>query len=140
MRRAIEPVLVRVVTDVALAEAVAVGLYPDVVAINRAALEWAAAYSYELVSGLTDTTREVVRRAITSFLATPGMTVGDLRAMLEPAFGKVRAEMIAITEVTRAVNQATRIYQQLIREWGLEMARIWRTSHDKLGMPSLFSE
>ncbi len=135
MRRAIEPVLVRIVTDVALAEAVAVGLYPDIVAINRAALEWAAVYSYELISGLTDTTREVVRHAITSFLATPGMTVGDLRAMLEPAFGKVRAEMIAITEVTRAVNQATRIYQQLIREWGLEMARIWRTSHDKLVCP-----
>lgn len=134
-RGAIEPVLVQVVTDVMLAEAVATGLYPDVAAINRAALEWAASYSYELVSGLTETTRDIVRHAMTSFLSTPGMTVGDLRAMLEPAFGPMRAEMIAITEVTRAANQATRVYQEMIREWGLDLARVWRTSNDERVCP-----
>lgn len=131
LRSAIEPVLVSVVHDLVLAEALAVGLYPDITAVSNAALQWATSYSYELVKGLTNTTREIVRHAIAEFVGTPGMTVGDLRRMLEPAFGPVRAEMIAITEVTRAANQATLIYQQLIRGWGLELVRVWRTSHDE---------
>lgn len=135
LRAAIEPTLVDAITSDVLAQMAVVGLYADIAAVNSAALEWARRYTYELVSNLTDTTREVVRHAVESFIATPGMTVGDLRALLAPAFGEVRAEMIAITEVTRAYAQAAQIYQALLRDYGLEMTRIWRTSGDDIVCP-----
>lgn len=135
LRAALEPVLVEAFTTEALAQMADLGLYSDISGLQAAALEWASSYSYDLVTGLIDTTRQVVQRAISAFLSTPGMTVEDLRKMLEPAFGPVRAEMIAITEVTRAVNQATQIYQQLLKDYGLDMVRIWRTSADEKTCP-----
>jgi len=131
LRAAVQPVLVKVVEDAVIAESLAVGVYPDVAAVNAAALAWASSYTYDLVTGLMETTRKVVSDAIRAFLSTPGMTVKDLEDMLAPAFGPVRAEMIAITEVTRAMAQATLIYQQLLKEWGLEMVRVWHTSNDE---------
>lgn len=135
MRAAIQPMLADVVVNEVLAQMALVGLYTDVAQVNTAALQWATMYSYDLIKGLTDTTREVVRHAVVEFLTTPGLTVSDLRRMLEPAFGPVRAEMIAITEVTRAYAQATAIYQQLLKDFGLEMVRVWRTSHDERVCP-----
>lgn len=135
LRAAIQPVLVDAVVSEALAQMALVGLYADVAVVNDAALLWAQQYSYELVSGLTDTTREIVRHAVAEIIRTPGMTNADIRQMLEPAFGSVRAEMIAITEVTRAYAQATTIYQKLLGEFGLEMARVWRTSNDERVCP-----
>lgn len=135
LRAVIQPVLVDAVISEVLAQMALVGLYADVAVVNDAALLWAQQYSYELVSGLTDTTREIVRHAVAEIIRTPGMTNADIRQMLEPAFGSVRAEMIAITEVTRAYAQATTIYQKLLGEFGLEMARVWRTSNDERVCP-----
>jgi hypothetical protein len=37
------------------------------------------------------------------------MTIGDIAAMLDAAFGSTRAQMIAVTETTRAYSRATMI-------------------------------
>ena len=109
-----------------------VGIGADLAVISQEAMEYARGYTYELVSGLDDTTRRLVREAMTTYQGTPGMTLGDLTSLLDPAFGEVRAQMIAVTEVTRAYSAATNQYQTLAAEYGVDMRRIWLTLHDDL--------
>jgi HK97 family phage portal protein len=98
--------------------------------INQRALDWASRYTYDLVTRLTDTTRDTVRQAVERFVSTPGMAHDDLVALLEPAFGSVRAEMIATTEVTRAYSMATNEYQQMLSDAGIAMVKVWNTNND----------
>ncbi len=135
LRNAVDDVLVSIVQEQVLREAVSVGIDFDVAQINTAAWEWARQYSYDLVTGLTGTTRDVVADATAKFVSTPGMTQEELRKLLEPAFGEVRAKMIGITEVTRAYSQATLIYRDLLDSMGVAMRRVWNTSADERVCP-----
>ena len=135
MRAGVQPVLSGVVTEQVLRNAAGVGIDFDVAVINSAALEWASGYAYELVNGLTVTTRDVIQRTVAQFIETPGMTIGDVEALLEPAFGQVRAKMIAVTEITRAYSRSTAIYQDMLRRYGIEMERVWQTSADERVCP-----
>lgn len=86
--------------------------------INTAGRDWIMSYGLELVKQITDTTKEQVRNAIASFHATPGMTRGQLEQLIMNgpdgipdlvSKGRIipaarRAEMIAVTEVTRSYS------------------------------------
>ena len=135
MQDAIDDVLVRIVLKSALRHAVTVGIDFDPAVINQAAWEWARRWTYPLVSGLTNTTRGVVQDAIAKYVATPGMTQGDLRKLLEPAFGDMRAQMIARTEVTRAFARGTAEYQAQLAAMGIDMERVWLTRNDEAVCP-----
>lgn len=130
MRKALQPQLTSIATEQVLRNALLIGIDFDVAAVNEAALAWAQAYAFQLVKGITDTTRKVVSKAVEAFISTPGMNNADLRALLAPTFGDVRAAMIGTTEVTRAYAQATAIYQELAKQDGIEMVRVWDTSGD----------
>lgn len=130
MQAAIVPALVNATTAQAAAAGVAIGVPADVALVNQAALAWAREYSFGLVTNLNATTQSVVRQAVAQFVATPGMTRGQLVDLLRPAFGPARAEMIAVTEVTRAVSEGQNIYQRIMRDAGIEMERVWRTNND----------
>lgn len=126
LRAAIEPRLIEIATEAGLRAAAGTGIEYDVAAINTEALDWARAYTWDLVTKLTDTTRDVVQGAIEAYITQPKMTKGELKKRLAPAFGPVRAELIAVTEVTRAYSQAQVIYQAMLeRQAGIKMARVW---------------
>jgi hypothetical protein len=125
------PFFVSQFVEEALSVSVEIGIGFDPAIINTHALQWARTYSYELITGLTDTTREVVRGAISSFIETPGMTIGDVKKLLEPAFGQVRSQMISVTETTRAYSAATSEMQRLVEQTGLHTERIWLTANDE---------
>lgn len=126
MRAAIEPKLIEVATEAGLRAAAGLGIEYDVAAINAEALDWARAYTYDLIKGIGETTRPIVQGAIEAYISTPGMTKGELKERLNAAFGAHRAELIAVTEVTRAYSQAQSIYQAMLeREAGIKMARVW---------------
>jgi HK97 family phage portal protein len=131
LKRAMLPALTNAAIDEAVAQAATVGISFDIVAINTAALEWATKYSFELIKDLTETTRNLVSKGVTAFIETPGMTVGELRGLLERGFSPARASMIATTEVTRAYTQGTQITQAELREAGVNMERVWNTSGDE---------
>lgn len=127
--------LARAAADDAVAHAAKVGVGFDIVEINHAALDWARKYSYELVKGIEKSTRKLIAQATQQFIATPGMTNEQLTSLLEPAYGPVRAQMIAVTEVTRAYSQGSAIYQDMLKEAGVTMQRVWRTSADERVCP-----
>jgi hypothetical protein len=135
MRSEMTTSLTKLAADQAIADAVGVGVDFDTVAINDAAFEWASRYSYELVKGIEDTTRQLLQKATSQFVATPGMTNAQLTALLEPAYDSTRAQMIAVTEITRAYAQGTAIYQNMLIGAGLLMRRVWHASADEVMCP-----
>ena len=132
LRAAVGPDIAAITTDEAMRLAADVGIVFDPAVINTDAVRWARQYSGELVTGLTDTTRTLVREATATFAETPGMTIGDLTRMLDPAFGPVRAELIAITETTNAYSAAALEAQGQLNTTGLQMRLIWGTAGDDL--------
>jgi len=132
LRAALGPEIAAITTQQALGLATQTGITFDMAVISEEAVRWAREYTYDLVRGLTDTTRNLVQQATSTWFETPGMTLGDLTRLLDPAFGPVRAEMIAVTEVTRADSAAVNQQQQLLAEQGIEMRRVWTTRHDEV--------
>jgi hypothetical protein len=103
----------------------------DAAAMQTAASEWAQAYTYDLVSGLTSTTQATIQSAVSAFHETPGMTRGQVAQLLQGAFGPDRADMIATTEITRAAAAGTATYQARLKDAGLTFVRVWRTATDE---------
>ncbi len=96
------------------------------------AADWARSYTYNLVTGLTNTTQNLLQGAIATFMSTPGMTRQQLEASIAEGFGTRRASLIAVTEATRAASAATNTTQQYLAANGFAFKRVWRTLADEL--------
>jgi hypothetical protein len=95
------------------------------------AAEWASAYSYELVTGITESTRSRLAVAVTEWVNN-GDPLPRLIREVAPIFGRDRAAMIAATEVTRAYAEgATAGY----RASGVVRRLVWRTARDEIVCP-----
>lgn len=110
--------------------AAALGVPLSVTDINQAATRWAQQYTFDTVRGINNTTRQAISDAVSTFTRTPGMTQNDVAMLLEPVFGKRRAQMIAATEITRAYGQAAHIVQDEMRQRGITTREQWITWRD----------
>jgi hypothetical protein len=108
----------------------------DYTLTNQQAAEKAREYVYGLVRGINDTTRDALRNAVSSFVQTPGMTIGDLSNLIAPSFGADRADRIAITEVTRAYASGEMAAGNALRQEfpGVRVVKIWFTNNDDIVM------
>lgn len=139
MAAVIMPILERAAMGAASAQiepmkALPSGVIPvawDDVVIAAEAMGWAAQYAGELIKRVDDNTRALVRRAVAAFVATPGMTIEDLRDTLAPAFNEARAQRIAVTETTFAFTAGQRLVRDYLQRGGLRLERVWRTSMDE---------
>jgi hypothetical protein len=131
MRTRVEPIL----RDIYLGEAserlgqLTIGV--DWALVNQAAIEWARQYSFELIAGITERSRAVTQTALGDYFRNP-LTIGELEQQLSPTFGAVRAEMIAVTEVTRAKEMGDNetIALLLKENPGIRRIDTWMTSKD----------
>jgi SPP1 gp7 family putative phage head morphogenesis protein len=96
--------------------------------INQRVIDYARQYRFEWIKKINDTTRNIVQKAVTDWLAA-GDPLDVLINMLEPTFGKVRAARIAATEVTRLRAKANQIAWQ---ESGVIEQFRWSTAMDDL--------
>ena len=71
---------------------------------NQNAIDFLRGYRFELIKGITETTRDQTQQVLNDWL-TSGEPMSVLEARLEPLFGEVRASSIAETEVTRIFQQ-----------------------------------
>ena len=98
--------------------------------VNEAAAVYAETATSVLVDGLNNTSQRVVQRAVSAFFREQ-QTLGELRAALVDAFGPVRAEMIAATEVTNAAFEGEfGLITELAKEGATSIA-IWQTENDE---------
>lgn len=104
--------------------------------VNRSALNWVGDYTFSLVKGITETTRALVSTALERFYQGD-FNRGMLEEFLAPAFGPVRASMIAVTEVTRASSMGeNEIAMQIMQNNpNIVMVPIWQTNFDDLVCP-----
>lgn len=93
---------------------------------NEMAMGWARSTSYELVHGITATSRQIIQDALGDWVRDGGR-MGDLVARLAPQFGAVRSEMIAVTESTNAYREGSRL---LYREVGVQRVQILTNRDD----------
>lgn len=114
----------------ALADAFAAGV--DWGLVNQAAIEWARKLSTQLAKTITETTKRFVTEALSEWISS-GKPKADLVKTLEPMFGKVRAEMIGVTETTRAFAEGNRAAW---KESGVVDGIRWMTARDELVCPT----
>ena len=117
------------------------GLMLDWTLPNAEAVEWARRYAGELIKGINSTTRGSVKRALSLWLDTPGSTMGDLFRQIgiieeipgKFVFSAARAQMIGVTEVTRAYFEGNQAAARATEAEGLvKWRKIWRTNRDNL--------
>lgn len=99
--------------------------------VNQNAINWVQKYGFDLVRGITDTTQGVLRSALEAYYRD-GLDLQGLTDFLTPTFGPVRAEMIAITETTRAGVEGERGLVAMIERdnQNIKMLPIWQTAND----------
>lgn len=91
---------------------------------NEQAGNWAKLYTFELVKDINETTALWLGEKINGWV-NDGKPLIDLQKELETVWSKNRAEMIAVTEVTRAYAQGSlKVYQGVP---GIEQVS-WRTA------------
>lgn len=144
----LEPFIVAtaVRSAVALGESAGImgGIRWDIV--NTRASSWAKNYSYSLVKGINSTTRDMLRREIAAFYRDGRASIKTLAGQLQPGIpelrtrlgqvltSETRAEMIAVTEVTRAAAQGEEALTKEIRSLNpnVKVVQIWLTSSDEI--------
>lgn len=102
----------------------------DLTATNKEAAAAAREYVYDLVKGITDTSRDALREAVSAFVETPGMTIGDVIAALP--FDEQRAALIATTEITRAYATGQAAAGDALKEQypDVRVVKTWYTNVD----------
>lgn len=134
IQREVEPILVE--TFVSQAEVLmnSVGIGFDWARFNMMAADWARTYTYNLVTDMQGVTRSALEKLLQQNVPgyfEEGLTSKELARRLEAYFGPVRADMIAVTETTRAAVEGERAYvEELVKETGREMIPVWLTSND----------
>jgi hypothetical protein len=76
----------------------------DFALVNEQAADWARGYSFDLVKGINNTSRRQLQKIVSDFFEK-NLTIGDLKQKITTLFGPVRAQLIAVTETTRAAAQ-----------------------------------
>lgn len=99
--------------------------------INQSAIDWAARYGFSLVGGVNDTSKQALQRAITAYYER-GQTIGELEQALQSIYGPIRAEAIAVTEITRASAEGEVAVGEELARQGVEMIARWQTNNDEI--------
>ena len=79
-------------------------------------------------------TQKLLKKAISEYFKK-GWTRQELVDRIAPIVGPDRAEVVAVTEITREASaRDTAIWEELARE-GIRMGEIWETLNDELVCP-----
>lgn len=98
---------------------------------NRAAIQFLERFRLSTVTGITETTRQQTVEAIRQWMQS-GDELPSLITKLTPIFGAKRAEMIAVTEVTRVFAEGNMILWEGTR---VVSGKRWQTANDEMVCP-----
>jgi len=93
---------------------------PRFEALEQSIFKWADDYGFDLVKGINDTNRQLIADALKKFIDDPDMKVRDFRDLLSRPMGysPYRAQMIGVTETTRAYYQGGKVMADEVRAAG----------------------
>lgn len=143
IQRDVEPILLDAFLSQAESLMLSVGIGANWDNVNRQAVNWARTYTEDFLCKLWETRNEtvtdlVLRRTgeIIGEGYEQGLSIREITERLSHLYSPVRAEMIAVTETTRAVVEGERAFiAELERETGQQMIPIWLTANDERVCP-----
>ena len=99
---------------------------------NITAEKWALQNAGDTYPNLNKKERKLVRTAVAKFIRQSGFTVGDAMDILRKDFSEEQAEIIAITEITRAYAHAAQIEgEEMKHEFpDVKVIKTWYTNND----------
>ena len=106
----------------------------DWAVVNQNAVDWARDYTFNLVRGINDHSRMALQSTVSAYYER-GQTTGELVSRLSGIWSPTRAEMIAVTEITRAASEGERAMVRELNKQGVQMVPIWQTNNDSLVCP-----
>ena len=138
----VEPVLLDVYLTQATNVMLSVGIGVSLDNINHQAVNWARSHTEEVLRGMWQGRKYITSEMLSGARQVgevigqgyeQGLTIQEISERLQPLYSPVRAEMIAVTETTRAVVEGEKAYvEQLERETGQKMIPIWLTAEDEI--------
>lgn len=95
------------------------------------AARWAREHVGELVTQVTEVTKERIRGLVTNWIEEPGRTLPDLwrQLMDDHAFSRSRAKLIAMTETTKAYAEGELAGAREMAEY-FDYVKEWQTAND----------
>jgi len=130
IQKDVEPILVDTFIQQAEALMSTTGVGVDWGLVNVTAANWARDHSADVLKQLFQRTYEGVSTTVPQYFEQ-GWGIRELSTALERWHSPLRAEMIAVTETTRAAVEGERAYvAQLQKETGAGMVPIWMTAND----------
>lgn len=106
----------------------------DPILTGNAASEFAVRYSGTFAQGITQTSQNRLRSVMTRYFERQ-LDNAWLTSQLTGIFGPVRAEMAAITEVTRVAVEGREFLARRLRNEGVELITVWMTRNDERVCP-----
>lgn len=102
----------------------------DYTLTNAEAANWATQYAGKLVKNIDETTLDVLRKAVSSFVETPGMTIRDVMDLLP--YNERRARLIAVTEITNSYAAGEQMAGAALAEQfpDVPVYKTWWTNND----------
>jgi hypothetical protein len=135
IQKDVEPVLM----DIFLAQAeglmAEIGIGVDWDMVNLAASQWSREHTEQILRDMFAIRYDHLNTTIPRFYEE-GWNLGQLQGELEKWYSPVRAQMIAVTETTRASVEGERsLVWQLEKENGVRMTPVWQTANDERVCP-----
>ena len=131
IQKDVEPILLDIFLQQAEGLMVEVGIGVDWDMINTNASSWSRNHTEGMLEELFDKRYDHLNETIPRFYEE-GWNLGQLQTDLEKWYSPVRAEMIAVTETTRAAVEGERAYAaQMEKEFGVAMVATWHTVNDE---------
>lgn len=135
IQKDVEPALLDIFLQQAEGLMAEIGIGVNWDMVNTTASQWSRQHTEGILQQLFTTRYEHLNTTIPRFYEE-GWNLGQLRAELETWYSPVRAEMIAVTETTRAAVEGERaLVEALQKESGIAMVPIWQTSNDERVCP-----
>jgi hypothetical protein len=112
-----------------------IGIGVDWDMVNLTASQWSREHTEQILRDMFAIRYDHLNTTIPRFYEE-GWNLGQLQGELEKWYSPVRAQMIAVTETTRASVEGERaLVWQLEKENGVRMTPVWQTANDERVCP-----
>lgn len=99
--------------------------------VTTQAANFSSTHAFSLVTDLNLTSQRHLQKSLTDFFNSPEPDMDALIEQIAKRFGPVRAEGIAITEVTRGFEAGKEIYIDELAKIGVKAEPLWHTRDDE---------
>jgi len=114
------------------------GVYMDQGEIAAMLRSWTQEYTTGIITRIGEHTADVLQQILEDVQSgdlSRDQAAAEIQSRLRAVVGEPRAQRIAVTEITRAINHSARVYEESMRRLGVDVVRYWVTAEDEKVCP-----